>query len=243
MTETDAAPAATGAAEQAASDVAAEPPRKSSRPRLLIFRRRRAMLRALTLIVATTLSLVGTVGQFYLVDSAQEIADARSEEMRSIESRTETLRTAQSAYFNAQVQGNMLFALNPADRSVNKGVVGDLYRLALLDRGFPFRAILGELAIAGAIDFKKVNDKYNALREEASADFSYESFTAVGEFEHAILEEAMTLHNTLQDRYWLAQAEKAAAETEIARRRALLLAVAGAATCLFLLANLMGVKD
>lgn len=243
MTQTDAAAATPDAAEHAAAPSAAAQPLRKPRAKLALFRRRRAALRAATLILATTLSLIGTIGQFYFVDNAQKIADARAEEMRAIESRTETLRTAQSAYFNAQVQGNMLFALNPSDRSVNKGVVGDLYRLAILDRGFPFRAILGELAIAGAIDFKKVNNQYNALRETASSDFSYESFTAVGEFEHAILEEAMELHNKLQDRFWEAQSERSAAEAEIARRRALLLAVAGAATCLFLLANLMGAKD
>ncbi len=243
MTQNDAAPATPSAEQPAPAGGDDPPPVRQTRKRALIFRRRRTALRALTLILATVLSLIGTVGQFYFVDNAQEIADARAEEMRAIESRTETLRTAQSAYFNAQVQGNMLFALNPSDRSVNKGVVGDLYRLAILDRGFPFRAILGELAIAGAIDFKKVNDRYNVLRETASADFSYESFTAVGEFEHAILEEAMGLHDKLQDRYWEAQSERSAAEAEIARRRALLLAVAGAATCLFLLANLMGAKD
>ena len=207
------------------------------------FRRRRGALRGLTLILATILSLFGTVGQFYFVDSLEDKVAARTEEMRSIETRTETLRTVQSAYFNAQVQGNLLFALNPADRTVSKGIVGDLYGLALYDRAFPFRSILGELAIAGAIDFKTINDRYNALREAAMRDFAYAPFMAVGEFERQILDQAMTLHGALQDRYWKASDEKSKAEAEAARRRAALLAVTGLATCLFLLANLMGVKD
>jgi hypothetical protein len=153
------------------------------------------------------------------------------------------LRTAQAAYFNAQVQGNLLYALNPADRSVNKGITGDLYQVALLDRSFPFRSILGELAIAGAIEFKPVNDRYDAIRTRAMTDFSYDAYMAVGAFEHESIDQAMALHGALQDRFWKAQEEKEKAEAIADRRRALLIAVAGAATCLFLLANLIGVRD
>jgi hypothetical protein len=242
MTAVTPVPPAEATPSTAPLEYQASAPRKRRSLRTF-FWRRRGVMRGLTLVLATALSLFGTIGQFYFVDSLDDTVAARVEEMRAIETRTETLRTSQSAYFNAQVQGNMLFALNPADRSVNKGVVGDLYSLALYDRAFPFRSILGELAIAGAIDFKTVNDRYNGLREAAMKDFSYAPFMAVGEFERQILDQAMTLHGALQDRYWTAADEKSKAEAEAARRRAALLAVTGVATCLFLLANLMGVKD
>jgi hypothetical protein len=216
----------------------------AAEPRLALwFARHRGQLRGAILVLATLLSLLGTVGQFYLIDATQKIADAREQEMRDIEARTETLRTAQSAYFNAQVQANMLFALNPADRSINKGIVGDLYQLAIFDRAFPFRSILGELAIAGAIQFASVNADYNRLREAAMSDFGYDSFTAVGNFEHEILDQALALHGSLQERFFVAQEDKAKAAAEADRRRALLLAITGLATCLFLLANLMGTRD
>jgi hypothetical protein len=137
----------------------------------------------------------------------------------------------------------MLFALNPADESVNKGIVGNLYQLALTDRGFPFRSILGELAIAGAITFKPVNDQYNELRTKAMDLKDYDSFTAVGEFERQALDAAFALQGKLQDRYWAAAAEKDAAEAEAKNRRLILLGAASLATCLFLIANLLGVKD
>lgn len=200
-------------------------------------------MRALTITLATVLSLVGTLGQFYFVDSIDEVAKARAQEMRDIETRTETLRNAQASYFNATVQANMLFALNPAERGDNRGIVADLYRLAMYDRAFPFRSILGELAIAGAIKFETVNAEYNALRDRAMDGLDYDSFMAVGEFEQKVLDQALALHGTLQDRFWKALAEKDAAEATAKRRRALLLAVAGIATCLFLIANLLGVKD
>jgi hypothetical protein len=223
---------------------AAPPPPAPPRFRLDDFVvRRRGVLRGVVLTVATILSLFGTVGQFYFVDGPEEIASAREAEMRDIETRTETLRNAQHAYFNAQVQTNMLFALNPADVSVNKGIVGDLYRLAITDRGFPFRSILGELAIAGAIDFKTVNDQYNDIRERAKDTLDYAAFTAVGEFERQALDAAFTLHGKLQERFWAAAAEKDAAEKEAKSRRLMLLGAASVATCLFLIANLLGVKD
>jgi hypothetical protein len=212
-------------------------------PRRSFLQRRRGVIRGVLITLATLLSLIGTVGQFYFVETAEDAAKARAQEMRDIETRTETLRSAQVAYFNAQVQANMLFALNPADRSVNKGIVGDLYQLALYDRAFPFRAILGELAIAGAIKFDVVNTEYNRLREAAMSDLGYESFMAVGSFEQQIIEQAMKLHGALQERFWKAQSEKEAAEATAKKRRAALLGVTGIATCLFLLASLMGVKD
>ncbi len=205
--------------------------------------RRRGAVRGVLITLATLLSLFGTVGQFFFVEGPEGAAKARAEEMRAIETRTETLRNAQHAYFNAQVQGNMLFALNPADESVNRGIVGDLYQLALTDRGFPFRSILGELAIAGAIEFKPVNDQYNELRIKAMDLKDYDSFTAVGEFERQALDAAFALHGKLQDRYWAAAAEKDAAEAEAKNRRLILLGAASLATCLFLIANLLGVKD
>ncbi len=242
MTATDEAPAPTAAPAEPTIDVAEAGAARPARGLRAIYQKRAPLLRAVTLVVATFLSLFGTLGQFFFVDSIESVSKARAEEMRSIESRTETLRTAQSAYFTAQVQGNLLFALNPADRSVNKGVVGDLYKLAIYDRAFPFRSILGELAIAGAIDFKTVNDEYNALRDKAMADFGYESFSAVGAFENKILDQAMALHGALQERFWAAKEEKADADAKAAARRAGMIALAGLATCLFLLANLMGIK-
>ncbi|MFN3958296.1 MAG: hypothetical protein ACK4NP_00125 [Parvularculaceae bacterium] len=220
------------------------PPVSPARLRLsTLIARRRGPLRALFITLATLLSLFGTVGQFFFVGEPEDTAKARAQEMRDIETRTETLRNAQHAYFNAQVQGNMLFALNPADRSVNKGIVANLYQLALTDRGFPFRSILGELAIAGAIDFKTVNDQYNELRGKAMDGLDYESFTAIGEFEREAIDAAFTLQGKLQERYFASAAEKDAAEAAAKRRRLVLLGAASLATCLFLIANLLGMKD
>ena len=159
--------------------------------------------------------------------------------MRGIESRVATLRTTQNEYFNAYVQGNLLFALDPANVSANRGVTGKMYQLALYDRAFPFRAIMAELAIAGTFTFKPVNDEYKSLSDEARATLSFASYNALNEFEKKILDQALNLQHTLQDRYFAAETEKAAAEAQRDRRRLLMTILTALGTCLLLGANLM----
>jgi hypothetical protein len=210
-----------------------EPPRQSAMRRLFA-------PKPTALIAAAAMSLAGSTGQVFFVDNLSDAAAAFGQEMRDIESKIDTLRATQAGYFNAQAQGNLLFALDPADQTKNKGIVAKLYQLSLYDRAFPFRAILGELAIAGAIQFAPVNDEYKRLQDAARADFSFANFTAVTEFERRVLDQALALQHKLQDRYFAAQAEKAQAEAARDARKLWLIALSILATCLFLVANLMG---
>jgi hypothetical protein len=199
----------------------------------------RNWLKTLTLIIATVLSLLGSAGQFAFVERFDAEIGARTAEMRDIEARAATLRTTQNEYFNSYIQANLLFALNPADVSVNRGVTAQMYQLAIIDRAFPFRAILGEMAIAGLFEFKGTNDQYRTLSEKARADMSYESYNALNMFEKDILDRALTLQHTLQDRFFVAQNEKAAAEVARDNRRVWLTAMTALGTILLLAANLM----
>lgn len=200
---------------------------------------RSAWLKPITLIIATVLSLLGSVGQFLFIESFDAEIGARTSEMRDIEAHAATLRSTQTEYFNSYVQANLLFALNPADVSVNRGVTAQMYQLAILDRAFPFRAILGEMAIAGLFDFKTVNDQYRSLSEKARADLSYESYNALNGFEKDILDKALTLQHNLQARFFNAQNEKAVAETARDQRRGWLIAMTALGTVLLLGANLI----
>ncbi len=203
----------------------------------------RFTLKSATLILATALSLMGSLGQFIFVEGWNGVAAARSAEMRDIEARVNMLRTTQNEYFNAYVQANLLFALNPADTSVNKGLVGQMYRLAILDRAFPFRAMMGELAIAGLFDFKTVNDKYRGLSEDARNSLTAESYGALNSFEKDILDKALDLQNRLQDRFFAAQNEKALADEASERRRLWLTILTTLGALLLLGANLMASKQ
>lgn len=199
-------------------------------------------LKAATLIFATGLSLLGSLGQFAFVEGFDAQIAARGAEMRDIEAHVATLRTTQNEYFNGYVQSNLLFALNPAETSVNKGLVGQMYRLAILDRAFPFRAMMGDLAIAGLFDFKKTNDEYRGLSEAARADLTAGSYAALNAFEKNILDQALNFQGKLQDRYFVAQSEKAAAEAARDKRRLMLTVLAALGTVLLLVANLIEVR-
>jgi hypothetical protein len=196
-------------------------------------------LKTITLVMATTLSLLGSIGQFFFIESYDDVIGARTAEMRDIEAHAATLRATQAEYFNSYVQANLLFALNPADITVNKGITGQMYRLAILDRAFPFRAILGEMAMAGLFEFKTVNDQYRTLSEAARADFSYASYSALNAFEKDILDRALTLQHNMQDRFFGAQAEKAEAEAARDKRHLWLTLMTAIGTILLLAANLM----
>ena len=196
-------------------------------------------LKPVTLVIATVLALLGSLGQFVFVESFDVQIGERTAEMRDIEAHAATLRTTQNEYFNSYVQANLLFALNPSDTSVNRGVTGQMYQLAILDRAFPFRAILGEMAIAGLFDFKTVNDQYRALSEKARADLTYASYNALNGFEKDILDKAQSLQYKMQDRFFVAQNEKAAAEMARDNRRFWLTAMTALGTILLLGANLM----
>lgn len=200
-------------------------------------------LKTTTLILATALSLIGSIGQFFFIEGYDDLIGARTAEMRDIEAHAATLRSTQAEYFNSYVQANLLFALNPSDISVNKGVTGQMYRLAILDRAFPFRAILGEMAIAGLFEFKRTNDRYRTLSEAAREDFSYESYSALNAFEKDILDRALTLQHNMQDRFFAAQAEKAEAELARDRRHLWLTLMTAIGTILLLAANLMEERE
>jgi hypothetical protein len=199
-------------------------------------------LKAATLVIAAAMSLFGSVGQFVLVDQWDDLAEARETELRDIERRIATLRSTQTEYFNAQVQGNLLFALDPADQTKNRGLVSKLYQLSLIDRAFPFRAILAELAIAGTFDFTTTNTEYKRLQAAATADFSYQNFAAVTMFERQVIDQALEVQHKLQDRYFQARAEKSAAEHVSDRRRVWLIGLTSLGTCLLLVANLLVTK-
>ncbi len=196
-------------------------------------------LKPFTLIFATVLSLLGSFGPFIFIEHFDAQIAARAAEMRDIESRVATMRTTQNEYFNAYVQANLLFALNPADVTVNRGVTAQMYKLSILDRAFPFRALMGEMAIAGLFDFKTTNDQYHLLSEAARTDFTYESYSALNTYERSILDRAQTLQSNLQDRYFAAQAEKANNEAARERRRLWLAVMSALGTILLLAANLM----
>ena len=205
--------------------------------------KRRSPLKPAALVIGSVLSLFGGVGQFYFVDSYGGVASARSGEMREIERTLATLRTTQNEYFNAYVQANLLFALDPADISRNRGVTAQMYRLAIYDRAFPFRAIMAELAISGVFEFKSNNDKYRELSDAARAELTFERYNALNTYEREILDKAFELQKKLEDRHFVAEEEKNVAENVRDVRKNWLMILAAFGTIFLLAANLVAERQ
>lgn len=191
------------------------------------------------ILIGFCLSVLGVAGQYFFVDTIAGQVETRGEEMRRIDARVSTLRETQVQYFNAQVQSSTLFALDPADETRRRGLVANLYRLNLLDKAFPFRALMAEMALAGLFDFKTVNDSYRALNEAARADLTYENFQKLNAFERDILDRALALQHKLQDRRLVVAGEAAELAARRDRRKLALVLLSSLGACFLLIANLL----
>lgn len=191
------------------------------------------------IVIGFALSLLGAAGQFFYVDSVAGAVDAKNDEIRRIDSRVSILRETQVQYFNAQVQSSTLFALDPADETRQRGVVAKLYQLNLLDKAFPFRALMAEMAIAGLFEFKPVNDAYRTLNEAARADLTFENFQKLNAFERDILDRALALQHKLQERRLVVAQEASVLAAERDRRKLALVLLSSLGICFLLVANLL----
>lgn len=200
---------------------------------------RRLTPKTAAIVIGFVLSMLGAAGQFFFVDTLSAQVESKDSEVRKIDARISKLREAQAQYFNAQVQSSTLFALDPANEERRRGIVAKLYQLNLLDKAFPFRAVLAEMALAGVFEFKQVNDAYRALNEAARAELSYENFTKLNTFEREILDRALALQHNLQDRHFTIVAEAAALAANRDRRKLTLVLLTSLGTCFLLVANLL----
>ncbi|HMN70721.1 MAG TPA: hypothetical protein PKA55_02505 [Rhodoblastus sp.] len=212
-----------------------EPEEKSIRIAWLV----RPSPKVAAIVIGFVLSIIGAAGQFFYVDAIAGKVDGKNDEIRRIDARVSTLRETQVQYFNAQVQSSTLFALDPADETRQRGVVAKLYQLNLLDKAFPFRALMAEMAIAGLFEFKPVNDAYRALNEAARADLTFENFQKLNAFEREILDRALDLQHKLQERRLVVAQEAASLAAERDRRKLTLVLLSSLGACFLLVANLL----
>jgi hypothetical protein len=195
------------------------------------------------ILIGFVLSLLGSAGQFFYVDPLASMVEEKQGELRRIEARVATLRDAQVQYFNAQVQSATLFALDPADETRRSGLVAKLYQMNLLDKAFPFRALLAEMAMAGLFEFKPVNDAYRGLSEAARSGLTYENYQKLNAFERDILDRALSLQHNLQERHLTIASEVAERAAQRDRRKLALVLLTCLGTCFLLVANLLSERS
>ena len=192
-----------------------------------------------TIIVLGFLSTVaGTLGSFLLLEGPnarlRQLSDARSGAVREIDK----LGALNNAYFIANQQGDLIFALNLQDSS-RKEIGRLLYQGNVLDRAEPIRNVIGALAIARLVDYRKTYGDYERLSDAARASGEYGPFLAVKKAEREVIQQAQQRVESLQLGLGPLQTEASLVEATLRRRQAVLIAFSLAGACLLLLANLL----
>jgi hypothetical protein len=196
----------------------------------------------LSIIVGGGLAIAGTAGQFFLVDSLASEANRLGERVSSNLAKVETLKNAQLQYFLAYQQGSMLFAMDPNGETKNKQVLGNLYKLNLINRATPLRAMLGEMAIAGALNYRAAYDAYVAVNENARADFTWENYAALNDFERQVIDRALDQQHKLEEDALEADSQKSVVSSQVERRKFSLILISLLGSSLMLIANLVSTR-
>lgn len=192
----------------------------------------------ISILIGATMALIGSGGQFFLVDSLSKEAAALGEKIARAQTDAETLKNAQMQYFMTYQQGTVIFALDPNGATKDKQVLGNLYRLNLINRATPLRAMLGDMAVAGLLDYRKTYDAYLIANEKAQKDFTWENFAALNAFERTVVDGALARQHKLQEDVFSLGQRKAGVDDAVDRRKLTLVLVSMLGTVLLLLANL-----
>lgn len=194
------------------------------------------------LVVGFVFAVIGTAGPYVWVDSLKLKADAVDREVRKTTEAITALQSSYFAYFFAAQQGAMIFVLDPGGTSYNRELLGNLYKANLLDRAIPFRFILGSLAFAKQIDYRKAYDKYVELNDNARAAFTPENYQAVKDFEGGIILQANDRIAALISQRSEKIEKKVAIDEEVERRRQWLVTIATIGLAVMLAANVTTTK-
>ena len=211
---------------------------EGSRVRWRGFGRRFADPKRISIVVGAAMALLGSGGQFFLVDSLSKEAAEIGGRVARAQVDAETLKNAQMQYFMTYQQGSIIFALDPTGMTKDKQVLGNLYRLNLINRTTPLRTMLGDMAMAGLLDYRQSYDAYLAVNEKAQKEFTWENYSALNEFERTIVDSALARQHALQQDVFTLGQRKAAIDDAADRRKLTLVLLSMLGTFLLLLANL-----
>ena len=133
--------------------------------------------------------LFGTVGAIWsfafdhsLGDELRQLTDLKADLTEQVRS----LNGLANEYFIANHQGDLIFVLAYQDNA-RKDVAPLIYKANLLDRAAPVRNMIGALAIAKQLDYRKTYDAYKALNDAARADLSFAHFTKLKQAERELI--------------------------------------------------------
>ena len=198
------------------------------------------------ILIGFTLAALSTLGPQYYVGPVEDLGAETDQTAKMLTSRIETLRSAQSQYLLFEQIGMLVYALNAtsslAEGSNQRATLDDLYQLALVDRATPMYQIIGELAKAKRLDYRKTADAYGELIAAARKKVSLAGYTAVDDFENATMERANDLMKGLQQALLAAEGAKSGYDGLASRRKLHILILTALGSTLLLAANLMSEK-
>lgn len=192
----------------------------------------------LSILVGALMAVIGSAGQFFFVENLSTQSTELAGKIAAGRANAESLKSAQLQYFIAFQQGSVLFAMEPGGMTKDKQLLGNLYQLNLISRATPLRTMLGEMAIAGVLDYRKTYDAYSAVNEKARAEFTWENYAALNALERDILDRALTRQHALETTALDMQSEKAAVDQVVDRRKLTLVLLSLFGNFLLLYANL-----
>jgi hypothetical protein len=194
-------------------------------------------LKRLGIVVGVVFSILGSVGTTLWIaplhEHIKELSDFRDVSARHVAE----LANAESIYFMANQQGDLIFMLGLQTNS-RPDLADKIYAGNLLDRATPIRNMIGALALAKALDYRATYDAYEKLNQSARESLSFERYTAVKSFEREIVSKAETLIASLNMKVLSLEAQLNAAEASAKTRQVIAFVLTLLGTCSLLLANL-----
>jgi hypothetical protein len=142
--------------------------------------------KSISLILGFFFGVVGAVWSLIVVDRQSEEIRKLSNTKANFAHQIESLNSIASEYFIANQQGDLIFIL--AQKGTTREDIGGLiYQGNMLDRATPVRNMIGALAVAKQLDYRKTYDAYEKLNNQTRANLSFENFTKLKQVEKAIV--------------------------------------------------------
>ena len=201
-------------------------------------------LKRLAILVGFLLTMLGSVGAYLYVQPAEQRSSGVDETIKSLAVKIELIKNASAQYFMFEQQGSLIFAISAANTNPEaRDDINRLRQIALLNSTFAVRQIIGQLAIAGQLNYRETSDGYQKLIDAARQDFTLTNFLAVKNFEAKYINGAETQSGQLQLQRDALMQEKAADDRVVDDRKLVLLVLTSLGSAFLLAANLVATKD
>jgi hypothetical protein len=194
--------------------------------------------KSISLIAGFLFGTVGALWSFVVVDRQGEelkrLSGARAELAREMQS----LQGIASEYFIANQQGDLIFIL-AQQGNARPDIARLIYQGNMLDRATPVRNMIGALAIAKQLDYRRAYGIYEKLNDETRASLSFENYSKLKQVEQAILTKGQERVPLLLSAGFEKDRAIRAAEAKQKRNRVIGLVSSFFGNLLLLLANLI----